>query len=548
MADRRKFIRQIGWGTAGFGFYSLLPGSLLASPAIGLARLATRFTGSAATLAAMGNDLFLIPRSSPEQQGVSSAGILRFLDAIRASGQEFHSIMIVRHGHVIAEGWWTPYSSGRRQQLYSLSKSFTGTAIGLAVDEKRLTIEDKVLSFFPEAAPATISDHLAALKVKHLLTMSVGHAKDSMQIIENPAPGDSWEKTFLALPVADEPGTKFLYNSGASYMLSSIVKKVTGLSAHEYLKPRLYEPLGIVGATWTENAEGVNIGASHLRIRTEDIAKLGLLYLQKGVWEDKQIISKEWVAAASAKHIDTNNASDSWNHGYGYQFWLNPPGGFRADGAYGQYSMVFPELDAVVAITSESADKAATMKTVWDTLVPELKGEAPLPENAADQAQLRQSLGALAYVPPQLNTRSSMAAALSGKKFRLDENPFHAAAVSFDFADDHCSFTLMEEGKPDIVIRCGMNKWILEGNRKPEAHSLFSLRRIDFDSVVAAGAGWSAEDTLVLTFRFIETCHGDTLTCIFAPDGSLRIKFLFSAARLEKRPDDRADILGKAIV
>ncbi len=105
----------------------------------------------------------------------------------------------------------------------------------------------------------------------------------------------------------------------------------------------------------------------------------------------------------------------------------------------------------------------------------------------------------------------------------------------------------MEEGKPDIVIRCGMNKWILEGNRKPEAHSLFSLRRIDFDSVVAASAGWSAEDTLVLTFRFIETCHGDSLTCIFAPDGSLRIKFLFSAARLEKRPDDRADIVGKAM-
>ncbi len=410
MADRRKFIRQIGWGTAGFGFYSLLPGSLLASTAAALDRSVTGFPGSAAALAATGNGLFLIPRSSPEQQGVSSAGILRFLDAIRASGQEFHSIMIIRHGHVIAEGWWYPYSSGRRQQLYSLSKSFTGTAIGLAVDEKRLTIEDKVLSFFPDAAPAAISDHLAALKVKHLLTMSVGHAKDSMQIIEKPPPGDSWEKTFLSLPVADEPGTKFLYNSGASYMLSSIVKKVTGLSAHEYLHPRLYEPLGIVGATWTENAEGVNIGASHLRIRTEDIAKLGQLYLQKGVWDNKQIISKEWVAAASVKHIESGNPDNSWGFGYGYQFWMNPPGGFRADGAYGQYSMVFPDLDAVVAITSESADKAATMKTVWDTLVPELKGSAPLPENASDQAQLKTSLGALSYTPPQLNTASPMSA------------------------------------------------------------------------------------------------------------------------------------------
>jgi hypothetical protein len=156
-------------------------------------------------------------------------------------------------------------------------------------------------------------------------------------------------------------------------------------------------------------------------------------------------------------------------------------------------------------------------------------------------------LGALSYTPPQLNTDSSLSKSLSNKKFILDENPFHAKAVRFDFNKDRCVFTLMEEGKPDIVIHCGLNRWILEGNKKPEAHSLFSLRRIDFDSVVAASAGWSADDTLVLTFRFIETCHGDTLTCIFDKD-SLRIKFMFSAARLEKRPDDRADITGKSSV
>ena len=526
MADRRTFIKQVGRGAAGFGFFSLLPGI---------------------PFAATGDNSFLLPRSSPERQGVSSGGILRFLDAIRASGQEFHSIMVIRHGHVIAEGWWYPYSSGRRQQLYSLSKSFTGTAIGLAVDEKRLTVEDSVLSFFPDSAPAAISDNLAALKVKHLLSMSVGHAKDSILIIEKSPPGDSWEKTFLSLPVVDQPGTKFLYNSGASYMLSSIVKKVTGQSAHEYLRPRLYEPLGIVGATWTENAEGVNMGASHLRIRTEDIARLGQLYLQKGTWNNKQIISKEWVAAASVKHIESGKPDNSWGYGYGYQFWMNPPGGFRADGAYGQYSMVFPELDAVVAITSESADKAATMKTVWDTLVPEMKNTAPLPEDSAARDQLSRRLGNLSFTPPQWGGRSSLPAGLSGKKFMLDENPFHAKAVSFVFADDHVRFTLMEDGKPDIVLNCGMNRWLLEGNRKPEAHSLFSLRRIDFDSQVAASAGWSAEDTLVLTFRFIETCHGDSLTCIFDKD-SLRIKFLFSAARLENKPDDRADILGKTIV
>jgi CubicO group peptidase (beta-lactamase class C family) len=193
--------------------------------------------------------------------------------------------MIIRHGHVVAEGWWSPFTKDDHQQLYSLSKSFTSTAIGMAVDEKRLSVEDPVISFFSDDKPATISDNLAALKVRHLLSMSVGHAKDSMLALEATPAGARWEKTFLEIPIVNEPGTHFLYNSGASYMLSSIVKKVTGMSEHEYLKPRLYDPLGITGATWTENAEGVNMGASNLRIRTEDIGKLGQLYLQKGALE-----------------------------------------------------------------------------------------------------------------------------------------------------------------------------------------------------------------------------------------------------------------------
>ena len=525
MSDRRIFLKQIGLGTIGYG---LVPGL----PLFGLPETS--------------DGVMALPRSTPEKQGISSTALRGFLDAIKASGQEFHSIMVIRHGHVVAEGWWSPYSSGHKQQLYSLSKSFIGTAIGLAVDEKRLTIEDPVISFFPRDKPKEISANLASLKVKHLLSMSVGHAKDSILIIEKSPPGDSWEKTFLSLPVVFEPGSQFMYNSGASYMLSSIIKRLTGHSAHEYLKPRLYDPLGITGATWTENDEGVNMGASHLRIRTEDIGKLGQLYLQEGVWNQKRILSKEWVALATKKEIESGKQDSSWGYGYGYQFWMNPPGGFRADGAYGQYSMVFPDKDTVVVITSESVDKAATMQTVWDHLYPELKDGGILTENAGEYNQLQQELKALSYQPPQMNKQSPLSASLSGKIFVLDKNEFNAKAVSFRFVDDKTIFTLKEDGKPDIVITCGMNHWITKGNRKPRAHSLFSLRRIDFDSPVAASASWSDEHTLVLTFRFIETVHGDSLTCTFEGEKSdkLSIKFLFSAARLEKMPDDRADITG----
>ena len=525
MSQRREFLRQIGLGTAGS---LLLPGLAAAT---------------APTLYTPPVGPYPFPRSTPEQQGISSAAIRSFLEAINVSGQEFHSIMIIRHGYVVAGGWWYPFSPELHQQLYSLSKSFTGTAIGMAIDEKLLKLDDPVITFFPKDQPSSISTNLAALKVRHLLSMSVGQEKDSIQTLEHTPEGTTWEETFLALPIVHEPGTRFLYNSGASYMLSSIVKQVSGHNVHAYLKPRLYDPLGITGATWTENSEGVNMGASNLRIRTEDIGKLGQLYLQEGSWNSRRLVSREWVELATRKEIDTGKNDSSWGYGYGFQFWLNPPGGFRADGAYGQYSMVFPEKDTVVVITSESADKESTMHTVWDHLYPALTDHRTLPANATEYRKLQDDLKALVLPPPSLNRRSAISDSLSGKTFLLDKNQFNAKAVSFRFATDKVIFTLAEEGKPDIILNCGIDQWVIKGNRKPSAHSLFSLRRIDFDSPVAASARWKDAHTLVLTFRFLEAIHGDTLTCVFDQD-RLRIQFMFSGAVMDKRPDDRPDLTG----
>ena len=522
MSHRRVFIKQLGLSAIGFGLLPSLPG-------FGM----TDFF----------KDFFVLPRSTPEMQGISSAGIMKFLDAIKEIKQEFHSLMIIRHGNVIAEGWWTPYSSEHKQQLYSLSKSFTGTAIGLAVHEKLLTVDDPVIKFFPDMLPTEISDNLAALKVRHLLSMSVGHAKDSILILEASVPGVPWEKTFLALPVVFKPGSQFMYNSGASFMLSAIIKRVTGQTAHEYLRPRLYQPLNITNTTWGENFEGINMGASHLRMPTEDIAKFGQLYLQNGMWNGKQVISKEWVREASSKQISNGNNDSSWGYGYGYQFWLNPPGGFRADGAFGQFSMVFPQLDAVVAITSESISTKDTMQIVWDVLLPGMK-ETALQKNTPAHNQLINELKSLKYDPPNIAPSSPIASKIAGKEFILDTNDFNAKSITFNFNDDKCTFTLKEENKPDINITNGMGYWIREGNLKPSAHSLFSLRRIDFDSIVAAGATWQDEKTLLLTWRFIETVHGDQLTCIF-DDDKLTIKFLFSVNRLQNKPDDRKEITGK---
>jgi len=524
MPNRRAFIRDAGLLSLGLGF---LP-----------------------SLASYGSDLsfnkpFVLPRSTPEMQGISSEGISKFMQAIKDSRQEFHSLMILRHGHVVAEGWWDPHSSEHRQQLYSLSKSFTGTAIGLAVGEGLISVDDPVINFFPDILPDPVSDNLAALKIRHLLSMTVGHGKDSILILEASAPGVPWEKTFLSLPVVFEPGSQFMYNSGASFMLSAIIKKVTGQPAHQYLKARLYNPLNITNTTWGANWEGINMGASHLRMPTEDIAKFGQLYLQNGVWNGNQVISSDWVAQASAKHIDNGKNDSSWGYGYGYQFWLNPSGGYRADGAFGQYSMILPRQDAVVAITSESISTKDTMQIVWDVLIPEMKDGA-LPANDTAHNQLLDELKALKYDPPQLAATSPLVQNNGGKTFVLDKNPFNAKSVIFSFKDDKCLFTLKEDGKPDIVITSGLNHWIRKDNLKPSAHSLFSLRRIDFDSIVAAAFGWQNENTLVLTWRYIETVHGETFTCVF--DGNkLTIKPLFSVNRLQGKPDERADITGSII-
>ena len=483
-----------------------------------------------------------LERSTPEEQGISSDTLISFLEGVQNSGQEWHSVMILRHGKVVMEAFWNPYQPTDKQQLYSLSKSFTSTAIGLAVDEGLLSVDDPVVKFFPEDLPDTLSENLSALKVKHLLSMSVGHSQDAIRLLEASPQGQSWAETFLSLSVVFEPGTQFMYNSGASYMLANIISNVTGQSAHEYLKTRLYEPLNISQATWTTNSEGVNMGASHLRITTEDIAKFGQLYLQKGKWEGKQLLSEHWVTQASQKQIVTGENNHSWGYGYGYQFWMNPPGGFRADGAFGQYGMVFPDQDMVIAITSESNDKAETMQLAWD-LVESISDNELLAENYSANDKLQAKIKTLGYNPPKMGSGSAFSEKISGKEYRLDSNAFNAESVSFGFENETVLFTLKTENKPDIVVTCGLNEWVRGENFKPEAHSLFSLRRIDFDSKMAASATWQDENTLLLTWRFTETCHGDQLICRFDEDG-LTIDFRYSLARMENRKDGRESLKG----
>jgi CubicO group peptidase (beta-lactamase class C family) len=344
-----------------------------------------------------------LPRNTPESQGVSSETIRAFVEAADKEIITMHSFMLVRHGRVVAEGWWKPESAEKPHVMFSLSKSFTSTAVGLAIEDGKLKLDDEVLKFFPDLAPADPSENLKAMRVRDLLTMSTGHDTEPKFNAETP-----WVQTFLAHPVKHKPGTHFQYNTPATHMLSAIVRKVTGKTVLEYLTPRLFEPLGIKDPEWGTSPQGNTIGGYGLKIRTEDVAKLGQLYLQKGKWNDKQLVPAKWVEAATSKQV-ANDAAPSgvgkgdWKQGYGYQFWRCTHDAFRGDGANGQFCIVLPEQDAVIAITADTGNMQKQLDLVWDKLLPAFQAKA-LPENEVEQSKLKQTLAGLVAkerVPPK---------------------------------------------------------------------------------------------------------------------------------------------------
>ena len=310
----------------------------------------------------------------------------RYLKAVEKEKQDLHSIMVVQHGKVLAEHWLGEGDSNKPHILNSVSKTFTSLAVGFAVAEGKLKLTDKVLSFFPDEAPANPSENLKAMEIRHLLTMSSGHASDPTGLIRNKE--SNWVQAFLNSNIEEQPGTRMVYNSIGTYMLSAIVQKVTGEKVINYLYPRLFRPLGITGAIWDESPQHINTGGWGLHLKTEDLAKVGQFLLQKGEWQGKQLLPASWIEEASSKQIDSYPAntpkekyaqmkqgdkSSDWLQGYGFQMWRCRHNAFRADGANGQYILVIPERDAVIAMTANIPDMQAELNLVWKYIYPALK-------------------------------------------------------------------------------------------------------------------------------------------------------------------------------
>ncbi len=461
-------------------------------------------TFCAQNLLAQGNAM-PFSHSTPEAQGISSSAIRQFVERAEKKIDALHSFMLLRHGQVVAEGWWAPYAAATPHELYSLSKSFTSSAVGLAIGEGLLSLDDKVISFFDkEVLPAKPSANLQAMRIRDLLTMNSGHQDDTWGRIRTD--GNPWSHAFLQLAVEHKPGTHFVYNTGATYMLSVILQKVTGEKLADYLQPRFFAKLGIENPQWRASPEGVNLGGTGLNIKTADIARLGQLYLQKGQWNGEQILSAEWVEMATARQTSNgSNPQSDWEQGYGYQFWRCRNNIYRGDGAFGQYCIVMPEQDAVLAITSGVKDMQAVLDVVWKTLLPAMQ-EAPLAADTKNHAELQQKLKVLQLVPQAGEHSSKWAKDANDARYTFAANKENIEAVSFAWGEESVYNIRVEDR--DYHIPIGYKTWA-----KSDQGEM---------GLVAASGAWIAEDTYALKIYYYETPYSTSVRYRFDGDRLIR--------------------------
>ena len=304
-------------------------------------------------------------------------------EPVRPDTIKLHSIMIVKHGEVVLERWMNGHSAEMPHVMHSVSKTFTATAVGLAINEGKLSLTDPVTKFFADKLPAEPSDNLRAMTVRDLLTMTCGHDAEP-NVRRDTA---DWVTGFLAWPVVHKPGEYYLYNSMGTYMLSAIVQQVTGEKLIDYLDTRLFQPLHIERPQWDESPQGISCGGWGLYLKTEDMAKMGQLFLQQGRWNGKQIVPAEWLKEMSSFQVpsapsgtrfeDLEKAgltkdNNDWVQGYGYQMWICRHNAFRADGFAGQYIIVLPDRDAVLVLTTSSSLYQPYLDLVWKHLLPVL--------------------------------------------------------------------------------------------------------------------------------------------------------------------------------
>jgi hypothetical protein len=439
-------------------------------------------------------------RARPENVGINPQSILDFLADLERSNLELDSFMLYRDGAVVAEGWWWPYRPDLIHMMHSLTKSVTVGAIGMALAAGKFKLTDKVVSFYPDELPAQVSDNLAAMTIEDLLTMKTGHDRETSgsnwRSIKT-----SWVAEFHKIPVVYKPGTQWVYTSAATYMLSAIFSRTMGMSVYEHLKPTFFDPLDIHGEEWFTGPQDITPGANGLSWHTADCLKLGVLYLQGGKWNGKQILPPEWTEECHKPHTPGR---------YGYQWWLDPNNAFSARGLFGQLSFVWPDQKAVLACTSAVKASAAVAEVVYRHFPAAFQNRVSL--NPRALAALTAKQKNLRLLEPLKPSESPLATQISGRTYYCDKNEDAVSQIRLDIRDNVCLFHLRND-RGDHKVKCGLGEWIesfttITGAKLHHGYESDMMR-------VVAGGSWKDRNTLELTWQFTESVFRDTVVCRF---------------------------------
>ncbi|HEY5979127.1 MAG TPA: serine hydrolase domain-containing protein [Microlunatus sp.] len=447
------------------------------------------------------------PRSTPSAQGVDATGVEALLDAMAEHPQvELHSLMLLRNGHVVTEGWWSPYTPERVHLLYSLSKSFASTAAGLAAAEGLLDLDRTVLSYFPELDGDVTDERSRTMLVRHVAAMASGHESETIEQVLASDPAEP-VRGFLRLPPEHEPGSWFAYNQPCTYTLAAIVQRQSGQSLIDFLRPRLFAPLGIDRVGWQQHPPGRTLGFTGLHATTDAIAKLGQLYLQRGWWGDRPLLPEEWVDEATSLQVaNPLEENPDWRQGYGFQFWLARHG-YRGDGAYGQFCVVLPEQQTVVAITGASLDMQAVLDGLWRHLLPALGDDhRPSPDRTAADVRLARRMTSLALPPaagkpdPEESAEPWDGAVLAPAGGRCEQQP-SLTSVHLDRVRQGWRLTLLE-GPSRLSGVVGHGSWAVTEDPESDGSQV----------PLAVSGGWDG-DLLTVDMLFLETPHRLTVSC-----------------------------------
>jgi hypothetical protein len=423
--------------------------------------------------------------STPSAQGVRSEGISAFLDALERDHRiEPHGLIIQRHGHRIVEGYWAPHTAGRTRLVYSVSKTFTGTALALELGEGRLTLDDLVSDHLPELFDDATPDATRRMRIRHIASMATGHDRETLLEAFTLDPTDPVHG-FLSIPPDAQPGTLFAYNQPPVLTLATILQRLAGERLVDYLRPRVLDPLGIGDLRWAQTPSGVDLGYSGVFTNLDAVARLGQLHLDDGVWSGRRILPEGWVADASSVQIANGDWDDpDWQQGYGFQLWMSQHG-YRGDGAFGQYMVVLPECDAVVAMFSCIEQMQIILDAMWEHLLPAMEVDALPPSSDDDELARRMAHLAL----PTAGERLGGHVSTDVPEMTFTRRPG---------ARSHPTVTSIEIIGQRMIIR--------EKDRSidvPLTHSW----SVDDEALLAASATRLADGTVAVDVAFLATPH-----------------------------------------